>query len=44
LRAFEGESKFNIQIGCSLGLLLGQMTGDFLDPRFIFFAIVGVWA
>jgi len=39
---FEGESKFNIQIGVEfLGLLLAKMTGDFLDPRFIFFAIVG---
>jgi dolichol-phosphate mannosyltransferase len=38
----EGESKFNIQIGVEfLGLLLAKMTGDFLDPRFIFFAIVG---
>ena len=37
-----GESKFNIQIGIEfLGLLLAKMTGDFLDPRFIFFAIVG---
>jgi dolichol-phosphate mannosyltransferase len=37
-----GESKFNIQIGVEfLGLLLAKMTGDFLDPRFIFFAIVG---
>ena len=39
---FEGESKFNIQIGVGfLGLLLAKMTGDFVDPRFIFFAIVG---
>ncbi|HWU56742.1 MAG TPA: glycosyltransferase family 2 protein [Rhizomicrobium sp.] len=39
---FEGESKFNIQIGVEfLGLLLAKMTGDFVDPRFIFFAIVG---
>jgi dolichol-phosphate mannosyltransferase len=39
---FEGESKFNIQIGVEfLGLLLAKMTGDLLDPRFIFFAIVG---
>jgi dolichol-phosphate mannosyltransferase len=37
-----GESKFNIQIGVEfLGLLLAKMTGDFVDPRFIFFAIVG---
>jgi dolichol-phosphate mannosyltransferase len=39
---FEGESKFNAQIGVEfLGLLLAKMTGDRLDPRFIFFAIVG---
>jgi dolichol-phosphate mannosyltransferase len=39
---FEGESKFNAQIGVEfLGLLLAKMTGDFVDPRFIFFAIVG---
>ncbi len=37
-----GESKFNVQIGVEfLGLLLAKMTGDFVDPRFIFFAIVG---
>jgi dolichol-phosphate mannosyltransferase len=39
---FAGTSKFNIQIGVEfLGLLLAKMTGDLLDPRFIFFAIVG---
>ena len=39
---FEGESKFNAQIGVEfLGLLLAKMTGDAIDPRFIFFAIVG---
>ncbi|HEY5347943.1 MAG TPA: polyprenol monophosphomannose synthase, partial [Rhizomicrobium sp.] len=39
---FEGESKFNIQIGVEfLGLLLAKLTGDLVDPRFIFFAIVG---
>jgi dolichol-phosphate mannosyltransferase len=39
---FEGESKFNAQIGMEfLGLLLAKMTGDRLDPRFIFFALVG---
>jgi dolichol-phosphate mannosyltransferase len=39
---FEGESKFNIQIGVEfLGLLLAKVTGDLVDPRFIFFAIVG---
>ena len=38
----EGESKFNIQIGVEfLGLLLAKTTGDLVDPRFIFFAIVG---
>jgi dolichol-phosphate mannosyltransferase len=38
----EGESKFNVQIGVEfLGLLLAKMTGDLIDPRFIFFAIVG---
>jgi dolichol-phosphate mannosyltransferase len=37
-----GESKFNIQVGVEfLGLLLAKMTGDRVDPRFIFFAIVG---
>ncbi|MEO8301295.1 MAG: glycosyltransferase family 2 protein [Rhizomicrobium sp.] len=39
---FDGESKFNIQVGVEfLGLLLAKMTGDLFDPRFIFFAIVG---
>ena len=39
---FAGESKFNVQIGVEfLGLLLAKMTGDLVDPRFIFFAIVG---
>ncbi|HKY19513.1 MAG TPA: glycosyltransferase family 2 protein [Rhizomicrobium sp.] len=39
---FDGESKFNVQIGIEfLGLLLAKMTGDLLDPRFIFFALVG---
>jgi dolichol-phosphate mannosyltransferase len=38
----EGESKFNIQVGVEfLGLLLAKLTRGFLDPRFIFFAIVG---
>ena len=38
---FEGESKFNAQIGVEfLGLLLAKMTGDLVDPRFIFFALV----
>ncbi|GAA0551333.1 dolichol-phosphate mannosyltransferase [Rhizomicrobium palustre] len=39
---FDGESKFNMQIGIEfLGLLLSKMTNGHLDPRFIFFAIVG---
>jgi dolichol-phosphate mannosyltransferase len=39
---FAGESKFNAQIGVEfLGLLLAKLTGDLIDPRFIFFAIVG---
>src|SRR5512139_1295709 len=39
---FDGESKFNIQIGVEfLGLLLSKLTNGLLDPRFIFFAIVG---
>ena len=39
---FAGESKFNVQIGVEfLGLLLAKMTGDLVDSRFIFFAIVG---
>lgn len=39
---FEGESKFNIQIGVEfLGLLLAKMTGDLVEPRFVFFALVG---
>lgn len=38
----QGESKFNVQIGFEfLGLLLAKLTGGFVDPRFIFFAIVG---
>jgi dolichol-phosphate mannosyltransferase len=38
----QGESKFNIQIGVEfLGLLLAKLTGDLVDPRFIFFALVG---
>ncbi|HSZ73361.1 MAG TPA: glycosyltransferase family 2 protein [Rhizomicrobium sp.] len=38
----EGESKFNVQIGLEfLGLLLAKMSGGVLDPRFIFFALVG---
>jgi len=38
----QGESKFNVQIGLEfLGLLLAKLTGDLVDPRFIFFALVG---
>ena len=38
----QGESKFNIQIGVEfLGLLFAKLTGDLVDPRFIFFALVG---
>ncbi|HUO99408.1 MAG TPA: glycosyltransferase family 2 protein [Rhizomicrobium sp.] len=38
----QGESKFNMQVGVEfLGLLLSKLTGGLLDPRFIFFAIVG---
>jgi dolichol-phosphate mannosyltransferase len=37
-----GESKFNAQVGIEfLGLLLAKLSGGFIDPRFIFFAIVG---
>ena len=39
---FEGESKFNIQVGVEfLGLVLAKLSGGLVDPRFIFFAIVG---
>ena len=38
----EGESKFDVQVGLEfLGLLLTKLTGGILDPRFIFFALVG---
>jgi dolichol-phosphate mannosyltransferase len=38
----QGESKFNIQVGLEfLGLLLAKLTGDLVEPRFIFFALVG---
>jgi dolichol-phosphate mannosyltransferase len=37
-----GESKFNIAVGLEfIGLLIAKLTGDLVDPRFIFFAIVG---
>jgi dolichol-phosphate mannosyltransferase len=39
---FAGDSKFSAQIGVEfLGLLLAKMTGDVIDPRFFFFALVG---
>jgi dolichol-phosphate mannosyltransferase len=39
---FGGTSKFTAQIGVEfIGLLLAKMTGDLVDPRFIFFALVG---
>jgi dolichol-phosphate mannosyltransferase len=39
---FAGESKFNAQIGLEfIGLLLAKTTGDVIDPRFAFFAMVG---
>jgi dolichol-phosphate mannosyltransferase len=38
----EGESKFNAQIGLEfLGLLLAKLSNGLVEPRFIFFAIVG---
>jgi dolichol-phosphate mannosyltransferase len=38
----EGESKFNVQIGLEfLGLLLAKLSGGLVEPRFIFFALVG---
>ena len=37
-----GESKFSVQVGLEfVGLLLAKLSGGLLDPRFIFFAIVG---
>lgn len=37
-----GESKFDLTVGLEfLGLLLAKLTGDLIDPRFLFFAIVG---
>jgi dolichol-phosphate mannosyltransferase len=39
----QGESKFNIQIGLEfLGLLFAKLTGDLVEPRFIFFLLVGL--
>jgi dolichol-phosphate mannosyltransferase len=38
----EGESKFNVQIGLEfLGLLLAKLSNGLVEPRFIFFALVG---
>ena len=38
----QGESKFDVTVGIEfLGLLLSKLAGDWMDPRFIFFAIVG---
>jgi len=38
----DGESKFSLQVGVEfLGLVLSKLTNGHLDPRFIFFAIVG---
>lgn len=38
----QGESKFNIQVGLEfLGLLFAKLTGDLVEPRFIFFVLVG---
>lgn len=37
-----GESKFDSQVGLEfLGLVLAKLTGGLLDPRFLFFALVG---
>ncbi|HVU20274.1 MAG TPA: glycosyltransferase family 2 protein [Rhizomicrobium sp.] len=37
-----GESKFNVQVGLEfIGLLFAKLCGGFVDPRFIFFLIVG---
>lgn len=39
---FDGASKFNVQVGLEfLGLLLSKLSRGLVDPRFIFFAIVG---
>lgn len=39
---FDGASKFNIQVGLEfIGLLLSKLSHGLVDPRFIFFAIVG---
>jgi dolichol-phosphate mannosyltransferase len=39
-----GESKFNVQVGLEfIGLLFAKLSGGFVDPRFIFFVIVGAF-
>ncbi len=39
---YEGESKFNVQVGLEfLGLLLAKLSNGLVEPRFIFFALVG---
>ena len=41
-RREQGESKFNVQVGVEfLGLIFAKLTGDLVEPRFIFFALVG---
>jgi dolichol-phosphate mannosyltransferase len=41
-RREQGESKFNVQIGLEfLGLIFAKMTGDVVEPRFLFFLLVG---
>ncbi|HEY0299852.1 MAG TPA: GtrA family protein, partial [Rhizomicrobium sp.] len=41
-RREQGESKFNVQVGLEfLGLLFAKLTGDVVEPRFIFFVLVG---
>ena len=38
----QGESKFNVQVGVEfLGLIFAKLTGDVVEPRFLFFALVG---
>ena len=37
-----GESKFNVQVGLEfIGLLLSKLSGGLVDPRLIFFVLVG---
>jgi len=38
----QGESKFSVQVGIEfLGLIFAKLTGDVVEPRFLFFALVG---